>query len=284
MDPYTFFFIIGFLVVMFLGAFGLFDLDFAGDSDVDLDLDTDVDLSIDLDLDLDGDLDLDLDGGDLDLDGDPGDVDTSHGISPMSPFILGLFSTTTGAAGMVITEMELLDEPLLAGASLLIGLLVTGVFRQGINTYFIKSQGSAFVTKKDIIGKTATVDLEIPGGAVLGSVKISGQTGLKSRSARASERIPVNALVRITAIQDGIYHVVKLHGTEPENITTEFKTEEKKGFLGGKKKEEPTGEPVLTPPQTVIYDQRNIQITDSVVQRTNFGHDTSSGENKKNKE
>jgi hypothetical protein len=46
------------------------------------------------------------------------------------------------------------------------------------------------------------------------------------------------------------------------------------------KEEEPEEEMDGKPPQTIIYDQRNIEISDSVFQRTDFGHKIGEDEEK----
>ena len=166
MEIYLAFFVFGLLLVIVLASLGMIgDFD-SGDADVDVDMDIDMDVDMDIDMDVDMDVDVDA-GGDMGLDG--GDFDADSGqptgsISPMSPFIVGFFFFSFGSVGMLLEEREFLDTFVTFGASLVGALVITGFFRYCLTLFFIKSQASSLVTKKDLIGQLATVLVAIPGG------------------------------------------------------------------------------------------------------------------------
>jgi len=289
MEIYLAFFIFGLLLVIVLASLGMIgdfdsgDADVDVDVDVDMDIDMDVDMDVDMDIDMDVDMDVDADaGGDTGLDGGAFDADSGHptgSISPMSPFIVGFFFFSFGSVGMVLEERELLDTFVTFGAALGGAVVITGFFRYCLTLFFIKSQASSLVTKRDFIGQLATVLVAIPGGDRTGSIRVETKDGLKQKSARASHPIARKDVVRIKYIVGRIYFVEKVHGMEPKNVGIE-EQEEKSSLLGKKKNKEAKSGLIIKPPQTVIYDQRNIEIKDSVVQRTDFGHNVKEDEKK----
>lgn len=247
------------MVLASMGFVGDFDTDSDVDLDVSGDFDSDVDLDIGADVDagVDMDADADIDVGDIDA-----DSETSHhlgGISPLSPFIISIFFTSFGGFGMIFEEQGLANYivPILA---LICGLVLTAVCRYGLQFIFIKQQASTTVKAREMVGELGEVIVPIPIDGNVGTVQIITKAGRMIFSAKADYEIASREIVKVTRQVGDVLYVKKeketLKDIIPENLPNDKSI---------KKREVKDG------PVTIIYDQKQIEIKDSVVQRTNFG-------------
>lgn len=275
---YLVLFIFGLIFSAVLASLGFIG-DFDSDSDVDLDVDTDVDLDFDTDVDLDvgGDIDgpdLDAGGGDVDAGGDidagdidAGDIDADSdsinkvgGISPLSPFILSIFATTFGGFGIIFEE-QVLNEYLVFLLAIVCGLAVTEICRYGFKFLFIKQQATTTVRTKDLVGEVGEVIVSIPMDGNVGTVQIITKAGRMTFSAKAKYEIASREIVKVTRQVGDVLYVEKESETLGDIVPKKNLPDDK----SIKKIEVKDG------PITIIYDQKQIEIKDSVVQKTNFG-------------
>lgn len=276
----TLFFIGLVLAIIMIGLSFMGDFDLFGD--IDVDLDTDVDVDVDLDVDLDTDIDID---GDVDVDGDvDGGAEHYAGFSFLSPYMISFLFMGVGMGGTFLEDSYNFDEPVLYTGAFAIGLVIMVVMQKVFRAFFVNTQVNSLVKNKDFAGAIGVVSLRIPEGDI-GEVAVSTRSGTIKMAARADQFLPLGTKV-VVKEKLGTFLMVKAVGEVkvPKKIESkDTERDDKKGAGTGtdvaeKKKEEESEftfeaykkkEEAKKP--TVIYDQRNITIKDSVINRSDFG-------------
>jgi hypothetical protein len=273
-------FIIGFfLTLLFSGLSFLGDFDLFGDIDADLDSDFDADLDLDADIDIDADLDID---GDIDgIDGGVDGVEHLAGFSFLSPYVISYFLMGVGMGGTFLEETFDLSDPALYGGALVIGIATMLILQKILRTFFVDSQANNLVQNKDFPGLIGVVTLRIPEGDI-GEVALRTRSGTIKMAARAEQFLPLGTKVKVVEKLGSFLRVVpvgkvmineKMESSEsPENGSGEQSTDqgspaevESEFTFDAYRKKEEAKKP------TIIYDQRNITINDSVINRSDFG-------------
>jgi len=310
LDIFIFCFVLGLFIIVVSFIFNfLGDLNLGGDVDVDVDHDIDFGMDHDIDFGMDHDIDFGMDHdidvghpdagiGHADMDGDHSDMPT-HGLSPISPLMVGMLFMFFGIGGVAL-------EDNFTGNALLAAALVVGVagmlgIRKALNVYFYESQADSNIRDRDLIGKEASVTIAIKNGS--GQVVLPTTLGRQLFPANCSRDIPrttpvkvlkkvgpvliVEPLVKLpeTAPEGGPGGAAPAAGTDVPGKGETGRTDEADGMdeevgkeatgtLAGKHEEaegsgSSPGADGAAPP-TIIYDQRKILISDSVINRSNF--------------
>lgn len=265
-------FLVGLLLsIIMIGLSFLGDLDLFGDFDVDMD--TDIDADIDLDMDADMDFDSDVDG-----------TESYGGFSFLSPYMIGFLLMGIGIGGTFLEETYDLDEIVLNAGALAIGLAIMLVMQKIFRGFFVNTQVNSVVRNKDFSGAIGVVTLRIPDGDV-GEVAVSTRMGRIKMAARAEQYLPEGTKVRVTEKLGNTLRVYAMEevrakpkpeqspggketGTTGESSGIEkgstYDQESSDFTFDAYRKKEEAKKP------TVIYDQRNITIRDSVINKSDF--------------
>jgi len=277
-------FVVGLILsVIMIGLSFIGDFD-AMDGDLDLDLDTDLDIDLDTDIDIDGDFDID-------------GAEHGVGFSFVSPFMISFLLMGIGMGGTILEENFSMEGMTLYGSAFVIGLVIMLALQKVFRTYFVKSQVNSLVRNRDFSGATGVVTLRIPKDDV-GEVAVTTKMGRLKLAARSHEYIPNGTKVKVLEKVGTTLRVVpaeRISGKEEPDTesngetkaridSTENGKDDKEGEDGKHDKEESsfTFEAYRKKDEgkkpTVIYDQRNITIKDSVISRSDFSELGSNGD------
>lgn len=259
------------LSIIMIGLSFLGDLDLFGDFDIDMD--TDIDADIDLDLDTDMDFDSDVDG-----------TESYGGFSFLSPYMIGFLLMGIGIGGTFLEETYDLDEIVLNAGALAIGLVIMLVMQKIFRGFFVNTQVNSLVQNKDFAGAIGVVTLRIPDGDV-GEVAVSTRMGRIKMAARAEQYLPEGTKVKITEKLGNTLRVDPMEEVradpKPEQSPGGKETGTTKGSMESEKRsphDQESGDFTFdayrkkeeAKKPTVIYDQRNITIRDSVIHKSDF--------------
>ena len=268
--------------IIMIGLSFLGDLDLFGD--IDVDMDTDIDADVDLDLDTDMDFDSDVDG-----------TESYGGFSFLSPYMIGFFLMGIGIGGTFLEETYNLDEIVLNAGALAIGLAIMLIMQKIFRGFFVNTQVNSLVRNKDFSGAIGVVTLRIPDGDV-GEVAVSTRMGRIKMAARAEQYLPEGTKVKVTEKLGNTLRVVAMEevkvkpkpedapekkDTDPTAKSADGETPSPGETEGGEftfdayQKKEEAKKP------TIIYDQRNITIKDSVINKSDFSELGNSGAGEK---
>jgi hypothetical protein len=256
------------LAIIMIGLSFLGDFDLFGD--IDVDIDGDIDADIDLDLDSDFDFDSDIDG-----------TESYGGFSFLSPYMISFFLMGVGIGGTFLEESYDLDEMLVYSGSLVIGLAIMLVMQKIFRGFFVNTQVNSLVQNKDFTGAIGVVTLRVPEGDI-GEVAVSTRMGRIKMAARSDQFLPQGTKVKVIEKLGTTLRVISM---EEIRIKPPIKEEDgssgRKGDAssgtknaGDKEEGEFTFEAYRKKEEakkpTVIYDQRTINIKDSVINKSNF--------------
>lgn len=256
-----------FLLGLFLCVIMIF-MSFLGDFDV---------LGGDMDVDLDGDFDMDAD---MDFDTDIDGTDHNVGFSFFSPFVISFLLMGIGMGGTVLDESYDLESPVLFGGALIIGVCLMVAVQKMLRAYFVNSQVNSLVRNRDFKGAIGVVTLRIPESDI-GEVAVSTKMGRIKMAARADMFLPEGTKVIIkeklgnnlivkpadpTKVDkpSGEKNEVEMKESSVDESKQTKEDEESEFTFEAYRKKEEAKKP------TVIYDQRNITINDSVISRSDF--------------
>lgn len=287
MELFMTIFVIGLILAIIMGGLSfLGDLDLFGGLDVDLD--TDIDTDIDMDMGLDTDI-----GADTELDGDAGGggstgasgANTLQGYSFISPFMISFFLMGTGMAGTFIEESYGPGEPaVLYGGALALGFIIMAIMQKVFRAFFVNTQVNSLVRSSDFPGMKGVVTLRIREGDI-GEVAVFTRSGTIKMAARSDRYLPEGTKVRVIEKLGSFLRVQPVGEVaaapaataspppEPDlapaggqlNLPRAPETADPEFTFEAYRKREEAMKP------TVIYDQRNINIRDSVINRSDFG-------------
>ena len=227
--------------------------------------------------------DFDLFGAELDLDGDI-DFDTDVGFSFMSPYMIAFLLMGIGMGGTYLEDYTDFNTPVVNIGSLVIGFIIALALQKMFRFYFVTSQANDLVRNKDFSGSIGVVTLRIPEDDI-GEVAVLTKVGRIKMAARAKQYLPEGTKVKINEKLGNTLRVEPIEEVH-DNRKSSKPNEEKVEDSGPSQREESTKESLKDEKSeftfeayrkkeeakkpTVIYDQRNIIIKDSVINRSDF--------------